>query len=341
MVGFATTALAWEIRGPEGAPTGQTVEPAAVFRAAPRDGPRCTALTASSDLGFVARETARELREQQALGSALATTGMFADLGVPLERVLDTLDFVATVADEDRGAVHKRLEDPEFVAASFERWAWSSELRLTKYVVWQVEGSPVRTPVHDTALYAPPADDSLRLRYTRMDVYAGAYEAGGPSAGAARSLVWLTREAANEALLQGSVEVRLPDGARRVYNVLLNNGIPYDARQKDPNRQARFWYFHEVDGILGVEQIPLRPLAAVAGDVYNVGLGKLVALEWDGASGRELHLAVLADTGGAFQPNLGQLDWLAGTFPSRAAFEAWERTTPPRVDAAILVRKRP
>ena len=55
----------------------------------------------------------------------------------------------------------------------------------------------------------------------------------------------------------------------------------------------------------------------MAGDIYNLGLGKLVALE-DPKSG-ELRLVVLGDTGGAFQPNLFQLDDFAGAFPDAAA----------------------
>jgi membrane-bound lytic murein transglycosylase len=145
---------------------------------------------------------------------------------------------------------------------------------------------------------------------------------------------------ANEALMQGSVEVTLPDGTVRMFNVHENNGRPYDPAVKDPDLQARFWYFREVPGILGVEQIPLRPRAAVAGDVWNLGLGKVVALDWPTPSGPELRLAVLADTGGAFEPNLFQLDWLAGTFPDRAAWQRASEGDPKHVGASVLVRRR-
>jgi hypothetical protein len=90
-----------------------------------------------------------------------------------------------------------------------------------------------------------------------------------------------------------------------------------------------------------MKKIPLRAEAAVAGDVYNVGLGKIVCLETDTEAGRELRLVVLADTGGAFEPNLFQLDWLAGTFPDHAAYQAWAAAAPSRVRASILIRKRP
>lgn len=362
LLAWVLPAFGWDERGAEGVPTGRSVVAAEAFAPARPDWSTARVPTPAEDLGLVARETARELREQIALGSPLATAGLFSELGWTLDDVLETLDLVARVAEEDRGAPRQRLQDPAWLREQFEVWAWRPDreaaaarkvslpddrIRLTHYVVYQVAGSPVRTETYDTALYALPHDEQaggeplLRRKYTRMDVYAGVYEAGGEAAGLATPLVWLTRDGANQALMQGSVDVRLPDGTTRTYNVHENNGLPYDPHNPDLSTQARFWYFREVQGILGVEQIPLRPQAAVAGDVFNVGLGKIVALEWPGPAGPELRLTVLADTGGAFQPNRFQLDWLAGTFPDRAAYDAWAAPLPTRVRAHVLLRKRP
>lgn len=356
------TAWAWDERGPEGVPTGRTLDATHRFVATNPDRTRAFFDTPSCELGLVARETARELREQQALGAPLAQAGMFEDLGISLDDVLATLDLVARVAVEDRGEFHHRLEDPAWIAEQFDVLTWvpdreaaaarqieldADQIRLTSYLVFQLEGSLVRTDVYTTALYALPHDErdggppGNRTKYTRQQVYAGVYDAGGEAEGQADPIVWLTRDAANQAVMQGSIEVRTADGLTRMFNVHENNGIPYDPAIKDGNLQPRFWYFREVVGILGVEQIPLRPHAAVAGDIWNIGLGKLVALDWDGPLGPETHLVVLADTGGAFQPNLFQLDWLAGTFSSRAAYDAWASAMPTRARAAILVRKRP
>jgi membrane-bound lytic murein transglycosylase len=219
-----------------------------------------------------------------------------------------------------------------------------ARIRLTSYAVFEADGGPARTATLDTALWALPDDEGdgvpgYRTRFTRMDVYAGAFAAGGAAEGHAAPLVWLSRADANQALLQGSVVVRGPDGSRRTFNVHENNGIAWDPAIKDPNRQARFWYFREVEGLLGVEQIPLRPLVTVAGDVYDLGLGKLVALSWEEAGAPRMQLAILADTGGAFEPNLFQLDWLAGTFPTMAAYQAWAASAPGRVRASVLLRK--
>ena len=57
--------------------------------------------------------------------------------------------------------------------------------------------------------------------------------------------------------------------------------------------------------------------------------------------GDTVRLAVLADTGGAFQPNLFQLDYLAGSYPSYTDFQRATSDIPPRVGAAVLLLKEP
>ena len=85
------------------------------------------------------------------------------------------------------------------------------------------------------------------------------------------------------------------------------------------------------------DKVRLQPMAAVAGDVYNLGLGKLIALQSDD----ELRLVVLSDTGGAFQPNLFQLDLFVGSYPSREAFSAGTRHLPSTVAAGVLLWRPP
>jgi hypothetical protein len=217
-------------------------------------------------------------------------------------------------------------------------------IRLTRYLVYASSGSATRTATHDTALYAAPHGDDAegrpsRLGHTRQDVYGGVYEAGGTSEGAAAPLVWLSRRDVNRALMQGTVHVQL-DGGPKLYNVHLNNGIAYDRSVRDSNLQARYWYFREVDGFYGHglpegDKIRVEPGVTVAGDVYNLGLGKLVLLRY----GDTARLAVLADTGGAFQPNLYQLDWFSGVYPTHEAFAAATREIPDRVEASFLVAR--
>jgi len=357
---WTTPALAWDERGINGEPTGREVAAADHF--VPHDPAWEGVLvpTSPQDLGMVAREAASNLRRLQGTDSPVATVGLLAELGITIDDVLHTLDHISRVAYEDRGAPVQRLQDPQWLAEHFEALHWhpdqqraaqrdlrldDGEIRLTKYVIYTVEGSHERTDRFDTALYSAPRrvhgrEPDIQYQLTRMDVYRGAYEPGGLAAGRARPLVWLTRDAVNQALLQGTIRVRVPGEATRMYNVHVNNGRPWQPGTADQNLQPRYWYFREVDRIFGVEQTALRPEAAVAGDVYNLGFGKLVAIEWPVPEGTELRLAILADTGGAFQPNLFQLDFLAGEFASKTAFAEWVRHTPTRVRASILVWRR-
>ncbi len=228
-----------------------------------------------------------------------------------------------------------RWRPDQDAAASRKVTVTESSIRLTKYLVYQVSGSPTRTDTHDTALYAVVDDDGSWTSYTRIDAFAGAFEPGGAGHGTLAPLVYLTREGVNRALMQGTVEVTLPDGVTKLFNVHRNNGIAWNPAEKDGNKQERYWTFQEQPGIVGVEGVLLEPGVSVAGDIHNVGFGKLVALHTDDG----LRLAVLADTGGAFQPNLFQLDWLAGTFPTHAAYLKGVAHLPKRVEASVLVAR--
>ncbi len=353
-----TLAFGWDERGINGETTGRTI--AASDHFVPHDPAWGEAFvpTSPQDLGLVARQAASNLRRLRGTDTPSGTVGLLSELGITLDDVLHTLDHISRVAHEDRGAPKQRLQDPGWLAEHFETLRWQpdqegarrrgldlpdDEIRLTKYVIYSVEGSHQRTSRFDTALYQPPRGpdaSALQQRFTRMDVFSGAYEPGGVADGRARPLVWLTRDAVNQAILQGTIRVRVPGEAPRMYNVHVNNGRAWQPSIGDQNLQPRYWYFREVDQIFGVEQTPLRAEATVAGDVYNLGFGKLVAIEWPAAEGTELRLAILADTGGAFQPNLFQLDWLAGEFSSTQAFSQWVRATPTHVKASILVWRR-
>ena len=345
--GLLAAAFAFDELGEGARPTGRTIEPTERFARADLLGQRV--VTDPAALGRVAHDTASALRTTSR--TELVTPGVFGPLGLTMDDVLRTLDLVARVADEDAGQPTQRLASHAFLQEQFDAWAWSPDttaaakrkvtvtphkLRLTKYLVYQVKGSREKTTTYTTALYASPDDPSRLTAYTRMDAYAGIFEPGGAAHGLVQPLVYLTREGVNQALMQGTVEVALTDGSTQLYNVHRNNGMAWNSSIKDPNKQGRYWTFREVQGVLGVEDIPLADHVAVAGDIYNVGLGKLVAIVDDAGV---LRLAVLADTGGAFQPNLFQLDWFAGAYPSHAAFAKGTAHLPVRARAMVLVAK--
>lgn len=317
-------------------------------------------------LGAVAASTAAYLRSQAAADPTGVQAGLPGELGLDVERTAKTLEFVAQIAAEDAGKELQRLNDSVWLAEHFDLYDWTpppekgkvvEDLRLTRYLVPQISGALARTSTYNTPLYAVPKDeagpdgaavgeaaDLDRLRYTRKQVLDGVYLDGGAAAGRAAPLVWLTRAAALDAMMQGTVEVRLPDGQIRTYNVHRNNGRPY-VRGLAAESQEAFWYFREVSAPMGwgddiAHKIPLQPGVAVAGDVWNLGLGRLIALRWTGAKGPELRLVVLADSGGAFYGNLGQLDYFAGAYTSHQAMYDATKTLPSRVHAGLLVLKQ-
>jgi hypothetical protein len=68
----------------------------------------------------------------------------------------------------------------------------------------------------------------------------------------------------------------------------------------------------------------------------NIGLGRIIVIE---DNQNQLKMGVIADTGGAFLPNLYQLDFLAGTFASETEFENYIHKLPEYTNAYILVKK--
>jgi hypothetical protein len=271
-----------------------------------------------------------------------------------------TLEWIVAVEAEDRGRAAQRLADPAFLAAHLRFIGWKADreaaaarhvdlpddrIRLTKYLAWEYDGRPTREAGFDAALYAVPDDDALRLKYTRSQVLDGVYEPGGAAAGCAKALAWLPRAQVHEALMQGTAVVHFPDGTEHVLNVFRNNGMPWDpALAREPEKQARLWYFREVGGLRGYgddDKVAIEPQVTVAGDVADLGLGALVALRWTVDGADRVQLALLADTGSAFDGNLFQLDWLVGTYADRAAFDRDAGRIPDRVSAGILVLRDP
>ncbi len=292
----------------------------------------------TADLAAVAADTLRALREMK----TPPAPGYPAAFAGPAEA---TLDWLVRVAAADAAAEADRLADPAFLSRCLATWRWvptipraGEELRLTRYLVYDVEGRATPDAAFTHALWSLPHDEaglgaeeaearrgSLdRFRYTRQDVSAGVYREGGAAAGRADPLVWLSHRNHEGAILQGTIAVTLPgEAAPRLYNVHRHNGFPYDRGVRDTRQQRRYWYFRAIDAVRGWAREPvagpaLRPWVSVAGGLDALGFGRVIALRT--ADG--LRLVVLADTGGAFEGNLSQLDLYTGFHPSRAAFDA-------------------
>lgn len=330
----------WTLRGPQP----QVLDPAAIFAEAPLQAAGVVA-----DVPALARVAEATLRYRQTVNDPKGVhAGILGEAGV--DQIDATLAFVVRVAAEDAGKAAQRLLDPAFLAAHLQLWAWdppgeATTLRLTRYGVWQMEGRSSPEGDFRHALYATPADEALRTRFTRQELLAGVYEAGGAAAGQATPLVYLTQRGFLEANLQGTIEITAPGLAPALYNVDRSNELPY-VRGAAPLAQKRVWYFRKVDGVYGwgpepAQRVRIEAGATVAGDVANLGLGRLVALRVPTPGGAQLRLAVLADTGGAFDGNLGQLDWFGGVFANSAGLYAATADLPQRLPAGLLTLRGP
>ena len=283
--------------------------------------------------------------------------GVLGTGGVAISDIQDTLAFMINILEQDIARQRPtRLKDPNFINTYFQVMKWQpynpqqpdqNQLRITKYAVFAHPGSRTKTAEFNTPLYQLKPEylaDQFYTQYSKQDVLAGLYAAGGKEKGKVEPLVYLTRQGLEDALLQGTILVQFQDGSSTFFNVDRNNGIAY-IRGLDQRDQKRYWYFKQVDAIKGYgsqsgAKIPVRPGVTFAGDVLNIGLGKIIILEHDAGGSKQLRMGVLADTGGAFQPNLYQLDFLTGIFPSQAEFEQHISTLPAYADAYILIKKK-
>lgn len=281
---------------------------------------------------------------------------MLETQGITVQDALNTLDFMISVLQEDISNKRvTRLQDPNFINTHFRVMKWSAynpgnpsqkQLRLTKYAVFTHPGSRKKTPTFNTAIYSlkdHSITDNFYTKYTKQDVLRGIYEPGGKEFGKVEPLAYLTREGLEEALMEGTILIKFSDGSQALFNVDRNNGIPY-IRGAAARAQKRYWYFREVDAIKGYgykidAKISISPGVTFAGDILNIGLGKVVALEYLQGGRKHLKLGIIADTGGAFLPNLHQLDFLAGIFQGRTDFDRNIRRLPEYATAYILVKK--
>lgn len=282
--------------------------------------------------------------------------GLLGTQGVTVADTMKTLDFMISVIYEDMANNRPtRLKDPQFINANFKVIKWTpynpkspqqNQLRITKYAVFRHLGSRTPTAQFNLPLYRlteQTVADGSYTQYTKQQVLAGIYKPGGKAAGKAEPVVYLSREGLEDALLQGTVLVKFPNGGSAFFNVDRNNGMQYEPNVK-PRSQKRYWYFKEVKAIKGyggdnVEKIPIKPGVTFAGDILNIGLGKIIVIEQGQGANKKLQLGAIADTGGAFLPNLHQLDFLAGIFHTKADFQGYLNRTSDYAGAYILVKR--
>jgi membrane-bound lytic murein transglycosylase len=309
------------------------------------------------DLLVVLKSTRKYFKNRLADDLDLQREGILASQGVTVNDVVKTLDFMILTINQDLKAKRAiRLQNPKFLNTHFRAIQWQAfdpkvtdekRIRLTKYAVFTHSGSRQPTKEYNVGLYAlkPDTDiDRIRLKYTKQDILKNIYEPNGSEHGAVEPLAYLDRDGLESALMEGTVLIKFTDGTSAYFNVDRNNNIPY-VKGLDPREQKRYWYFKPVNTIKGYGQtietkISLKPGVTFAGDVLNIGLGKIVVTESDTNRDKpELRMGIIADTGGAFLPNLHQLDFLAGVFDTKADFTTYIRTLPEYTKAYILVKR--
>lgn len=284
---------------------------------------------------------------------------------LPLARVKATLTFICQHQNE--------LQDPAFVKKHFDfiRWYPDSEqaktlkakpliahlpndkILMTKYYVHRAKVSSKPSSVYPFALYALPKDEEtltleeanakpelIRFHYGKQAILKGALANKKVPV-----LAYLNRDDLEAALMQGTVVADFGNHEPiKIFNVNRNNNIPYD-KAKNPYKQERYWYFKPVNGIKGYGKdaeykITVNSQVTFAADLEQFGLGKLLMVQYPDQTGRmRTRAGILADTGGAFQNNLYQVDFLTGSYAGREAFYQANRHLPNYVTAYFMVLK--
>jgi hypothetical protein len=332
-------------------------------------------LNINTHFGNLCRVTSDTLAYRQ-LGKtydpAVIHANKLNQFGITSDDVERTLAAMCKIVREDSNNTNKQLNNLHFFTQHFDFYRITSDTEhakklskdkpllkqlnkeqvlMTKYYVHLAKGQLVKSPDTPFALYALPFDESglsleqanqkstlTRFKYGKQAILKGAIE----DFELAPVLVYLSRKDLESALLQGTVVVEIA-GEQRVFNVHRNNGIAYD-RRLPPYEQQRFWYFKQVNGILGYgkdanHKITVIPEVTFAGDIYQLGLGPLVFSKFDFKSHSEYRMAVIADTGGAFENNLYQLDYLAGSYASIEQYYEANKHMPDYIDAWIVILK--
>lgn len=298
--------------------------------------------------------------------------GKYKGVNTPISKVVETLEFIQKIADEDIETGNNRLSSSQFIVKNFELIRWEADpngvsqlapskpllknlpedkILITKYYVKLGQGSHHKTQEKNISLYGLPFDEEglsleagdskkgVRFKFGKQEILKGVLDK--PKV-LAPTLVYLNRQDLEDSLMQGTIVVEL-EGTKKYFNVHRNNGIAYD-RLKKPYEQERYWYFKEVNGILGYgkdteNKIAIETEVTVAGDIAFFGLGKVFLISRVENNETILRITVLADTGGAFENNQFQLDWLSGQYKNFADYQSNNKQISDYASVWLLVVK--
>jgi len=288
--------------------------------------------------------------------SSITQPEIFSRQIVNANQIKKTLEFIIKVIEKDETTNNFRILDSSFINKNFKFVRWlgnegfdgkcNKYIRFTQYAVFREKGGYKKTEDYSHALYAindSSFKDSLRFKLSKQDVLAGVLDKN-PYKDKVKPLVWITRSGLEKALMQGSIIVQMPDNSERIFNVDKSNGMSYLRWTNDVDRQKRYWYFKEIkNSEAGDSHLKIinRPGVIFAGDLYSIGLGKIIALKYKNPKTRkfEVQLGILADTGAVLQSNFHHLDYFVGVFDNRQQFKDHIKKYPFFAQAYILVKK--
>lgn len=287
---------------------------------------------------------------------------------ISLDRVKQTLIFICQNQNQ--------LNNPAFVIRHFDFFRWYPDLKqikrlklnktlitslpknkilMTKYYVHRAKAMTKATSIYPVAMYGLPQDEATlsledankkpgltRFHYGKQAILNGALINKNVPV-----LAYLKREDLEAALLQGTIMAELLDHNHqlKLFNVHRCNNIPYN-KAKTPYQQERYWYFKQVDGIKGYgkdaeHKITVNSGVTFAADLEQFGLGKLLMIQYPDRTGKTVTRAgILADTGGAFENNQYQIDFLTGTYEGKKEFYKANHHLPDYVTAYFMVLKK-
>ncbi|MEW6983705.1 MltA domain-containing protein [Colwelliaceae bacterium 6471] len=333
----------------------------------------------ASELCLVAQDTTRYINTQPQDAFAVHAGKVFEPSVTLTRVQKTLAFICETYREDMRHHRESRLNDPQFLAKHFDFLRWlpdkeradaiaktstndikrrllenipNEQIFLTKYYTKLLSGSAVQTEKFSQALYALPDDERhmtaqeadknkdklTRFRYTRQQVISGVLLKNK----LAKPLIWLTEEALHDVLLQGTGVLNI-GGEIRYFNVHRNNGIAYNY-SIGKNEQSRYWYFAQVPSIMGYGQkiedkIAIKPQVTFAGNVAELGLGKLIMVNYQRNDQTISRLGILADQGGAFDGNLFQLDMLVDSYRGWSDFHQANKQLPDYAKAWIMLIK--
>jgi len=291
----------------------------------------------------------------------------------------ETLKFIIRTIEEDQknGSKNFRIQNTKFIKENFSFIKWNGDrqqaakdkvfipkwpdggrlapgkIKLTGYAVFRCNGSYRKTKKFPCAVYKIKNNilekmiDTNRNRFTKQNILAGLFEKP-PYRQYVKPLAWLSRKSFEEATMQGSAIAKMPDNKHKILNVHKSNGFTYNKKSKALEEiwaQPKYWFFNEIHNVNGSRgrnhlKIIKHGGVAFAGDYKNIGLGKVILLNYTNPISRknEILIGILADQGSAFSNNLYQLDLFTGIFDNRSQFREYIRRYPNTVNAYILKR---